>query len=232
MAGAAALAPVLATFQAAAQVADLALMCDLTLGEALRHAAEAYRGIAGVRIHIFPTAPGLIVPMLTRDVRIDIVVTRLPTLDLADKAGVLAAGTKSGTWSTPLVVAEAMGAPGSAAAGTFAVSELPAASGIDARAALAHLGIDPARVVSAIDTTEVAFLLTTGGARSGLLYLTDAKAEPRLRVVQTLTDPPPAMFGIALKNGASRANPSAFVAFLGMPATKALMSNQGLAFVA
>jgi hypothetical protein len=106
----------------------MALMCGLTLGEALRRVAEAYRDSTGVRIHIFPTAHGSIVPMLARDVQIDIVVTRLPTLKLADQAGVLAPGTQTGAWRTPLVVAEAAGAPSSAATGKFAVSELPEAS--------------------------------------------------------------------------------------------------------
>jgi hypothetical protein len=188
------------TAQAAS--AELALMCDIALAAPITRAAEAYRAATGTRIQVFPTAPGLIVPMLTRDTLIDIVIT-------------------------PLVVAQ-----GAAKDDRFAVSELPDASGIDAQAALAALAIDPAKIVSAIDTRDVAFLLTTGAAGSGLLYLTDALAEPALRVTRTLTTPPPAVFGAAIVRGSGRPNPSGFVSFLGTAPQRAILDQMGLGSVA
>ena len=228
IAGAAAVLPIAATFDVQAQVTDIALMCDLTLGPAMRRAASAYRTATGVRVHVFPSAPGLIVPMLSHEVQIDIVATRIATLDQGDRAGLLAPGSRAGTWRTPLVVAEGAGAGTS---DKFAVSELPSASGIDAQTAIARLGIDPKRIVSAIDTEEVAFLLTTGAARSGLLYLTDTKADPRLIVVQTLADPPPAVFATALAKESGRPNPGGFTSFLGSAAGRTLLGSQGLEYV-
>ena len=60
MIGAAALAPLMASFGVAAASTELALMCDVTLGAPLLLAAGAYRASTGVRIQVFPTAPGLI----------------------------------------------------------------------------------------------------------------------------------------------------------------------------
>ncbi len=166
-----ALIPLALASEAKADTTDLAIICDLTLGAPLRAVGTAFRASAGVRIHVFPTAPGLIVPQLAREVQIDIVVAQTDVLDQAAQAGLLTTEPRGGPWSNPLVVAETIDASGAPDAGKFAVSELPAASGIDGTAIVARLGIDPARVVSAIDTTEVAFLLTTGGARTGVLRL-------------------------------------------------------------
>jgi molybdate transport system substrate-binding protein len=124
---------------------------------------------------------------------------------------------------------DASGAPG---AGKFAVSELPAASGIDGTAIVARLGIDTARVVSAIDTNEVAFLLTTGGARTGVLRLTDVRADPRLRVVRTITEQPPSLCAAAITKGARRPNPAAFISFLDSEPGRRLLANAGLEVVA
>jgi molybdate transport system substrate-binding protein len=213
---------------ARANTTDLALICDLTLGAPLRAAATAYRADQGVRVHVFPTAPGLIVPQLAREVQIDLVMTHSSTLDQAAQAGLLAAEPRTGTWSNVLVVAETMDATGSADTGKFAVSELAAASGIDGAAVVARLGIDPARVASAIDTTEVAFLLTTGAARTGLLYLTDVRADPRLRVLNQVEGQPPALCSAAITKGARRLDPAAFITFLGTPRVRELFSAAGL----
>ena len=226
--GAAAMAPLMAMFEVAAVSTELALMCDVTLGATLLLAADAYRASTGVRVQVFPTAPGLIVPMLSRDVLIDIVMTRLQTLEEATKAGVLKSGSSFGTWRTPIVVARPAG---STADGKFAVSELPSASGIDAQAAMAELGIDAARIVSAIDTQEVVFLLRNGTARSGLMYLTDAKTDPSLCVAQTLTGPPPAVFGAAITKGSGRPNPAGFIAFLSSAPIRMILNNNGLEHV-
>jgi len=220
-------AATLAAAKAHAASNELALMCDVTLGAPLRRAAEAYRASTGVRITVFPTAPGLIVPMLSRDVLVDIVLTRPATLEQARKAGLLKDGPAFAAWRSPLLVAR-----GPAGGDKFAVSELPDASGIDAQAALAALRIAQDRILSAIDTADVAFLLNTGAAANGLMYLTDAKANPELRIVQTLTDPPPATFGAAIAKGSGRPNQAGFLGFLGETAIRALLNDNGLETVA
>jgi molybdate transport system substrate-binding protein len=223
-----ALLPLAMVTEARADTTDLALICDLTLGAPLRRVSSAFRASQGVRVHVFPTAPGLIVPQLTREVQIDIVMTGNSALDEAAQAGLLAATPRAGTWRNTLVVAEMADASGPAESGKFAVSELPSASGIDGAAIVAQIGIDPARIISAIDTTEVAFLLTTGAARTGLLYLTDVRADPRLRVVGAIKDQPPALWAAAITKGARRPDPAAFIAFLNAAGTRDLLSTAGL----
>jgi molybdate transport system substrate-binding protein len=229
---ASALIPLAMASEAKADTTDLAVICDLTLGAPLRSAGTAFRASAGVRIHVFPTAPGLIVPQLAREVQIDIVVAQSEVLDQAMQSGLLTTGPRSATWSNALVVAEMMDGSGAPDAGKFAVSELPVASGIDGTAVVARLGIDPARVVSAIDTTEVAFLLTTGSARTGVLRLTDVRADPRLRVVRTIADQPRALCTAVITKGARRPNPAAFISFLGTEPARRLLATAGLEVVA
>jgi ABC-type molybdate transport system substrate-binding protein len=228
---ASALIPLAMASEAKAGTTDLAVICDVTLGAPLRLAAAAFRAGAGVEIHVFPTAPGLIVPQLDREVQIDIVVAQSGVLDQATQAGLLTTSPRSGPWSNALVVAERIDASGSPDTGKFAVSELPGASGIDGAAVVASLGIDAARVVSAIDTSEVAFLLTTGGARTGVLRLTDVRADARLRVVRTIADQPPALCTAAITTGASRPNPAAFITFLGTEPARRVLVAAGLEIV-
>jgi ABC-type molybdate transport system substrate-binding protein len=229
---ASALIPLAMALEAKADTTDLAVICDLTLGVPLRSAGAAFRAGTGVRIQVFPTAPGLITLQLSREVQIDIVVAQGDVLDQATQAGLLAASPRSGAWRNALVVAEMIDASGAPDAGKFAVSELAAASGIDGTAVVARLGIDSARVVSAIDTTEVAFLLTTGGARTGVLRLTEVRADPRLRVVRTVAEPAPARCAAAITEGARRPNPAAFISFLSTEPAQRLLATAGLEIVA
>jgi molybdate transport system substrate-binding protein len=228
MLAAPALLPLAVVSPARADTTDLALICDLTLGQPLRTAGRAFRASHGVRIIVFPTAPGLIVPQLAREVQIDIVMTQTRLLDQTAQAGLLNDAPRTGAWSNALVVAEMTGAPGTAETGKFAVSELRFASGIDGSSVVSGLGIDPSRIVSAIDTSEVAFLLTTGVARTGLLYLTDVRADPRLRVLDTIKDQPPMLFAAAITKGARRPDPAAFIAFLGTTQARELLATAGL----
>jgi molybdate transport system substrate-binding protein len=227
-----ALIPLAMASEAKADTTDLAVICDLTLGVPLRSVGVAFRASTGVRIHVFPTAPGLITPQLSREVQIDIVVAQSDVLDQATQAGLLTTSPRSGSWSNALVIAEMIDASGAPDVGKFAVSELAAASGIDGTAVVARLGIDSARVVSAIDTSEVAFLLTTGGARTGVLRLTDVRADPRLRVVRTVADPAPARCAAAITKGARRPNPAAFISFLSTEPARRLLASAGLEVVA
>ena len=216
---------------AVADTTDLVVMCDPTLQRPLAGVGETFRAKAGVRIHVFATAPGLILPQLTHDVQNDILVTQIGVLRQAERVGLLA-GARSGSWSNPLVIAEMAGAAGPAAAGKFAVSELPAASGVDGAGVVAKLGLPSSEVISAIDTPGVAYLLTSGAARTGLLYLTDVRADPRLRVLRPLEDMPPAIFAAAITKGARRPNPAGFVEFLGTAQARERLAAAGLEPVA
>ena len=128
---------------------------------------------------IFATGPGLILPQLVRDIQNDIVVTQTAILEQAAQAGIIAVPVRA-QWRNPLVIAGRAGA--STTDGVFAVTDPSPASDIDGPVVLARLAIKPARTLGAVDTDEVASLLTTGAAQAGLLHMTDVRADARQHV--------------------------------------------------
>jgi molybdate transport system substrate-binding protein len=213
---------------ARAATAGLAVTCDPTLAPALRELGAAYRARSGVPVFVFPTGPGLILPQLLRDIQNDIVVTQLAILDQAAQAGVIAPAPRGRTWHNPLVVAGLRGT--SATDGIFAVSDPSPASDIDGAALLARLGLQPARVLSAVDTDEVAFLLTTGAAEAGLLHVTDVRADQRLAVIRPVPADisAPIVYAASVTRLARRPDPQGLIAFLATSEADALLRQSGL----
>jgi molybdate transport system substrate-binding protein len=198
---------------ALADTVGLSVACDTTLAPALRKVAAAYRAQSGVRVFVFPTGPGLILPQLVRDIQNDIVVTQTTILDRAAQAGVVAVALRA-QWRNPLVIAGLQGV--TALTGTFAAPDPTPASDTDGPAALQRLDIKPIRTLGAVDTDEVAFLLTTGAAQAGLLHMTDVRADERLAVIRPVPAEvaSPLLYGASVTRLARRPNPDGFVAFL------------------
>ena len=198
--------------------ADLVVSCDTTLAPALRAVGAAYAARAGGRVFVFPTGPGLILPQLVRDIQNDIVVTQVATLRQAAQAGVIGATAFRIRWRNPLVVAGVRGA--SATGRTFAVSDASPASDIDGPALLARLGLQPARVLGAVDTDEVAYLL----------HMTDVRADRRLEVIRNVPDEihPPVVYAASVTRLASRPNPEDFIVFLSTTEANAVLADAGL----
>lgn len=221
------LAVAAATTPARAEPADLVVSCDPTLAPALRKVGAAYLSRSGVQVHVFPTGPGLILPQLLRDIQNDILVTQVAILEQAAQARVIASAPP-GTWRNSLVIAGPHGV--SAMDRTFAASDPSAASEIDGPALLARLGLQPARVLGAVDTDEVAFLLTSGAAQAGLLHLTDVRADQRLEVIRLVPADiyPPIVYGASVTRLARRPNPQDLVVFLATSEATALLTESGL----
>jgi Bacterial extracellular solute-binding protein len=212
---------------ARAEVAVLSVACDTTLAPALRKVAAAYRVRAGVRVYVFPTGPGLILPQLIRDIQNDVVVTQVAIMQQVAQAGIIASADGGRRWRNPLVISGLVGA--TVTDGPFAVSDPSPASDIDGPAILMRLGLQPAHLMGAVDTDEVAFLLTTGAAQAGLLHMTDVRAAPGLGVIRPLpADIAPIVYGASVTRLASRPNPGGFVTYLGTPEATALLSESGL----
>ncbi len=176
---------------------------------------------------VFPTGPGLILPQLVRDIQNDIVVTQTAILEQAAQAGVIASAVRA-QWRNPLVIA---GLHGTATIdGTFAATDPSPASNIDGPALLTRLGIKPTRIVGAVDTDEVAFLLTTGAAQVGLLHMTDVRADERLAVIRPVPPEvqPPFLYAASVTRLARRPNPEGFVAFLAAKEATDMLAAAGL----
>ena len=189
------------------------LTCDTTLAPALRKVAAAYKARTGVRVFVFPTGPGLILPQLVRDIQNDIVVTQTSILDQAAQAGVIARRCRA-QWRNPLVIA---GLRGAAAIDRVSPPPIHRRRPTSmARRCWQRLDITPTRVLGAVDTDEVAFLLTTGAAQAGLLHMTDVRADARLAVIRPVPAEvqPPLLYAASVTRLARRPNPEGFVAFL------------------
>lgn len=207
--------PALAFAAVPAQAAggDLAVTCDTTLAPALRKVAHAYQARFGGHVFVFPTGPGLILPQLVRDIQNDIVITQTAILHQALQANVIAASVRA-QWRNPLVIAGSRGT--ATIEGTFAAADASPASDIDGSALLARLGIKPPRTLGAVDTDEVAFLLTTGAAQAGLLHLTDVRADERLAVIRPVPTEvqAPLLYAASVTRLARRPDPEGFLVFL------------------
>lgn len=215
--------------RAATNVAELVLACDTTLGPAMRVVGNAYANMTGVRVDVFPTGPGLILPQLERNVQNDIVVTQVATLNAAVQAGIVASGAARGAWRNHLVIAAKRGAP-SMPDKPIAVSDPSPASDMDGPAILARLGPLPAAMLGVIDTDTVAALVLDGTARAGLLHMTDLHVHPELEVISTVPDDvqPPFTYAAAVTQLARRPNPAGFVEFLMTAQAGTLLTAHGL----
>ena len=91
----------------------------------------------------------------------------------------------------------------------------------------------PAQVLGVIDTGAVAWTLTNGGARLGLLHQTEVVADDRLRAVSPVPDDawPPILYAATVTKLARRGDPAAFVAFLGSSDGQAVLRSAGLEVV-
>lgn len=216
-----------ATAPTRADTVDLAVTCDTTLAPALRKVAAAYKARAGVRVFVFATGPGLILPQLVREIQNDIVVTQMTILDQAMQAGVVASAVRA-EWRNPVVIAGVQGA--TQIDGTFAAPDPSPASDIDGPALLARLDIKAKRTLGAVDTDEVAFLLTTGAAQAGLLHMTDVRADERIAVIRPVPVEvqSPLLYAASVTRLAGRPNPEGFVAFLAAQEATAILTAAGL----
>lgn len=212
---------------AAAATIDLSLACDTTLAPALRKVAAAYAAKTGVRVFVFPTGPGLLIPQLERNIQNDILVTQLPILEQALQGKIIAAMPGAPRWSNPLVIA---GRSRASVNGVFAACDATAASDFDGPALLTKLELKPAQVMGAVDTDEVARLLLRGEAQEGFLHMTDVRAHSELTVIQNV--PPdvqaPFVYGATVTKLASRPDPQGFVAFMQTQEAMTLLKEAGL----
>nr|WP_294502976.1 substrate-binding domain-containing protein [uncultured Rhodopila sp.] len=213
---------------ASAATTDLAVSCDTAAASAVIRAGDVYRSRTGVRIRVFPTSPGLLLPQLEREIQNDIVLTQIAVLDQAEKEGLIQPGGRVGPWRNRLVIATSRDTDGPE--GSFAVTDPTPASGIDGPAILQRLGAMPKTVLGVINTGTVAWLLTNGQAQQGLLHQTEIVNDSSLKPLSAVPDDvwPPILYAATVTKLARRGDPAAFVAFLGGPDGQAVLHLAGL----
>lgn len=102
-----------------------------------------------------------------------------------------------------------------------------------ARAALASLGLWPAlraRVVESENVRAALVLVARGEARMGIVYASDARAEPRVRVLAVFParSHPPIVYPVAVTARARHPRAAAFAAWLATPPARAIFARHGL----
>jgi Bacterial extracellular solute-binding protein len=212
--------------QARADTIDLALTCDTTLAPVLRRLGAAYAAQTSSRIFVFPTGAGLILPQLERNIQNDILVTQTSVIEQATRQGLIA-NVSAASWRNSLAIAGLR--VGSALDQTLAVTDPTQASDVNGPAALIKLGLKPRRVLGAVDSDEVAFLIANGSAEAGLLHMTDVRAHG-LEVIQPVPANvrAPVIYRACITRLAGRPNPQGFLAFLTTPAALRVLSDSGL----
>jgi molybdate transport system substrate-binding protein len=223
--------PVVAVAHTAnAATTDLVLNCDTTLAPAMTAAARRFAQLSAVRVRVFPTGPGLILPQLARGIQNDLICTQPATIAAAAQDNLVTAGASQGAWRNRLVIACRHGSGTASLKGRLAVSDPTPASDMDGPALVRALSLQPATITGVIDTDEVAWLLLRGEADAGLLHLTDVRANPGLEIVLSVPEAaaPPITYAITVTKLARRPNPQAFVTFIASPEGSALLNAHGL----
>ncbi len=105
-----------------------------------------------------------------------------------------------------------------------------------AEAALTALGIWPQirPKIAATDNARVALaLVARGEARLGIVYATDAHAEPRVRVIDTFPAAlhPPIVYPFAMTARSTNPDSAAFLSYMNSPAAQRIFEAEGFRFL-
>lgn len=216
------------------------VFCDPSLRPAMRALDPIARAQAGAPVSVL-SAPALsMLAQIQRHTRNDVLLTLSGAMDLAVQLQLVRPETRVDGFSNPLVLAWLSargtqpvlppGLPAMLAGAKLAVTDNTVASGLDGRAVLAANGLTPSgQVMGAATTADVAFLITTGAANIGLLYLTEVKADPRLTVLATLNaDPALTNYSAAVNAKAVSPNAQALLKVMRGTAGSAALRASGL----
>ncbi|MBI2720256.1 MAG: molybdate ABC transporter substrate-binding protein [Rhizobiales bacterium] len=122
--------------------------------------------------------------------------------------------------------------------GRLAMADVKAVpAGKYGKAALASLGVWPSvesRIAQAENVRAALKLVATGEAALGIVYATDARAEPAVKIVGTFppNSHPPIVYPVAIVAASTSPDAAGFEKFLQSPKAKAIFEAQGFIFLA
>lgn len=197
------------------------VFCDPTLGPAMRSLGRISWAQAGAPVSVLSAPAMSMLAQLQRHTRNDVLFTLSGAMDHAVQLRLVRPETRVDGFANQLVLAclagngvaakDKAGLLSLLAGARIAVTDDTVASGLDGRAVLDANGLTQAagdRVIGAANTADVAFLVTTGAADIGLVYMTDVRADERLAVLATL-DADPALTNYAAAVNAKAVSPNA-----------------------
>jgi molybdate transport system substrate-binding protein len=213
---------------------------------ALDAVATAWKAQTGKTVSIAYASSGLLAKQIEQGAPADIFISAdLKWMDYLEKAKLIRAGTRKNLFGNKLVLIEsgdadvtleiAKGFDLASAAGdgkiaVCAIDSCPA--GIYAKEALESLGVfagvEP-KLAQADNVRNALNLVSRGEAKFGIVYATDARADPKVKVVSTFpaSSHNPIVYPVALV--AASANPDAafFLAYLTSQAATRFFLEQG-----
>ncbi|MGX5730975.1 molybdate ABC transporter substrate-binding protein [Pseudoxanthomonas beigongshangi] len=241
-----ALLPGLATTVLAQDEAPLTVFAAASLKESMDEAAAAYQRRTGTPVRVSYAASSALARQIEQGAPADVFFSAdLEWMDYLQQRGKVDAAQRRNLLGNRLVLVAPKASTrkvdldkaGSLAAalgqGRLALgqtSSVPA--GKYARAALEKLGHwsgVQAKLAESESVRAALMLVARGEAPLGIVYLSDARAEPAVRVVATFPDDshPPIVYPIAALRGERNAQASALVSWLASPEAAAIFQRRG-----
>lgn len=228
--------------------AGLTVFAAASLKEALDDAAAAYRKQTGVPVRVSYAASSALARQIEQGAPADVFFSAdLEWMDYLQQRNRLDVATRRSLLGNRLVLiapraskaqvdlkrpATLLAALGDGRLAVGQTRTVPA--GKYAKASLESLslwnGVRP-RLAESESVRAALMLVARGETPLGIVYASDAKAEPGVRVVATFPEDshPPIVYPVAALRGARAAQAARFVQWLGSPAADALFTKRGFA---
>lgn len=228
--------------------AGLTVFAAASLKEALDDAAAAYRQQTGVPVRVSYAASSALARQIEQGAPADVFFSAdLEWMDYLQQRNRLDVATRRSLLGNRLVLiapraskaqidlkrpATLLAALGDGRLAVGQTRTVPA--GKYAKASLESLslwnGVRP-RLAESESVRAALMLVARGETPLGIVYASDAKAEPDVRVVATFPEDshPPIVYPVAALRGAHAAQAARFVQWLGSPAADALFTKRGFA---
>jgi molybdate transport system substrate-binding protein len=234
--------------RAGAQTAPnkLVIFAAASMQTALDAIAPAFQQQSGMTTAISYGSSGILAKQIERGAPANVFISAdLKWMDYLEQKKLIEPGTRRNLLGNKLVLIEPADAnadqkiaPGfdlAAAAGdgkiaVCTVESCPA--GIYAKEALQKLGVWDAvepKLAQAANVRDALNLVARGEAKFGIVYATDAKAEPKVKVVDVFPDAShsPIVYPVAVVADSKNSVATAFVAFLGSQGAVKILTGQG-----
>jgi molybdate transport system substrate-binding protein len=230
---------------AVAQPAAVMVFAAASLTDSLKAVADAYKAKTGVTVTLSFGASSTLARQIDQGAQADIFMSAdTDWMDFLQKGGLVAEGSRKDLLGNRLVLITALGskaapsiAPHFDLAGALGEGRLALAdpasvpAGKYAKAALVSLGVwdSVASKVAPAENVRVALeYVARGEAPLGIVYATDAKASPSVKVVGIFPENShaPVTYPVALTKSASPAA-RGFLAFLGGGSARAIFQRAG-----
>jgi molybdate transport system substrate-binding protein len=231
---------------AAAQPADVVVFAAASLKEALDSVAASWRGSTAKAVVISYAASSALARQIEQGAPAHLFISAdLDWMDYVAERKLLKAGTRTNLLGNRIALIASTSSPVAAAVepgfplasllhgGRLAMADVKAVpAGKYGKAALERLGVWNAvesRVAQAENVRAALLLVSRGEAPLGIVYRTDAMADPNVKVVDLFPEAthPPIVYPAALTLEARRPEPEAFLAYLRSDAARAVFVAKG-----